>query len=93
MPAGAISAQIVQPALHSRHLRAQFGALRVLVETDIGRHMLDVIARRIVFVMPLHGAAFDVRDGCVKGKPALEPIRTYSLRAVDGRIQLSLEPA
>ena len=44
-------------------------------------------------ICPLHGAAFDVRDGCVKGKPASEPIRTYSLRAVDGRIQLSLEPA
>ena len=44
-------------------------------------------------ICPLHGAAFDVRDGCVKGKPASEPIRTYELRAVDGRIQLSLETA
>ena len=44
-------------------------------------------------ICPLHGAAFDVRDGCVKGKPASESIRTYSLRTVDGRIQLSLEPA
>ncbi len=42
-------------------------------------------------ICPLHGAAFDVRDGCVKGKPATEPIRTYLIRVVDGRIQVSLK--
>ncbi len=42
-------------------------------------------------ICPLHGAAFDVRDGCVKGKPASEPIRSYPLRVVEGRIQVSVE--
>lgn len=41
-------------------------------------------------ICPLHGAAFDVRDGSVQGKPAIEPIRVYPLRIDDGRIQVSL---
>ena len=40
---------------------------------------------------PLHGAAFDVRDGSVQGKPATEAIRVYSLRINDGRIQVCLD--
>lgn len=43
-------------------------------------------------ICPLHGAAFDVRDGSVKGAPATAPIRVYPLRVVDGRIQVCLEP-
>lgn len=34
-------------------------------------------------ICPLHGAAFDIRDGSVKGAPAYEPIRTYDIE-VDG---------
>ena len=40
---------------------------------------------------PLHGAAFDVRDGSVQGKPATEPIRAYALRVQDGRIQVCVD--
>ena len=43
-------------------------------------------------ICPLHGASFDVRDGSVTGKPAMEPIRSYPLQVIDGRIQLCLEP-
>ena len=39
----------------------------------------------------LHGAAFDVRDGSVKGEPATTPIRVYPVRVNDGRIQVRLE--
>lgn len=42
-------------------------------------------------ICPLHGASFDVRNGNVTGKPATEPIRVYSLRVNDGRIQVCLE--
>lgn len=42
---------------------------------------------------PLHGAAFDIRDGSVQGKPATEAIRVYSLRVNDGRIQVCLTTA
>ena len=43
-------------------------------------------------ICPLHGAAFDVRDGSVQGKPAVAAIRIYPLRVDDGRIQVCLEP-
>jgi len=42
-------------------------------------------------ICPLHGAAFDIRDGSVKGEPATSPIRIYPLRVIDGRIQVSIE--
>jgi 3-phenylpropionate/trans-cinnamate dioxygenase ferredoxin subunit len=29
---------------------------------------------------PLHGAAFDVRDGCILRPPAMRPIRSHSVR-------------
>ena len=43
-------------------------------------------------ICPLHGASFDVRDGSVTGKPAMEPIRSYPLRVVGDCIQVCLEP-
>jgi 3-phenylpropionate/trans-cinnamate dioxygenase ferredoxin subunit len=42
-------------------------------------------------ICPLHGAAFDIRDGSVQGKPATEPIRVYALRVHDGRIQVRVD--
>jgi 3-phenylpropionate/trans-cinnamate dioxygenase ferredoxin subunit len=41
-------------------------------------------------VCPLHGAAFDVRDGSATGKPATRPLRTYPLRVRDDRIEVEL---
>ena len=43
-------------------------------------------------ICPRHGAAFDIRDGSVKGEPATAPIRVYPVRVNDGRIQVHLEP-
>jgi 3-phenylpropionate/trans-cinnamate dioxygenase ferredoxin subunit len=42
-------------------------------------------------ICPLHGAAFDVRDGSAKGKPATLPIRTYPVRVIDNRIEIKIE--
>jgi 3-phenylpropionate/trans-cinnamate dioxygenase ferredoxin subunit len=39
---------------------------------------------------PLHGAAFDVRDGSALSRPATTPIRTYSLRVEGDDIQITL---
>jgi 3-phenylpropionate/trans-cinnamate dioxygenase ferredoxin subunit len=39
---------------------------------------------------PLHGAAFDVRDGRVLAPPALCPLRTYPLRVLAGVIEVAL---
>lgn len=42
-------------------------------------------------ICPLHGASFDVRDGSVKGAPAFEALRSYPVRIVDGRVEVSLD--
>ncbi len=42
-------------------------------------------------ICPLHGAAFDIRDGTPKGKPATQPIKTYPVRVVDNHIEIKIE--
>ena len=39
---------------------------------------------------PLHGAAFDIRDGSCIGAPATKPIRSLPLRIRDGLIEVDL---
>lgn len=41
-------------------------------------------------ICPLHGAAFDIRDGAPKGKPATLAIRTYPLRVIGKRIEIRI---
>ena len=41
-------------------------------------------------VCPLHGAAFDVRDGRVLAPPAVSPLPTYALRVQAGVIEVAL---
>lgn len=40
---------------------------------------------------PLHGAAFDVRDGAALSKPAREPIATYPVRLDDNTVLIALD--
>jgi len=42
---------------------------------------------------PLHGAAFDIRDGSALSLPAKQPIRSFPLRIVDGMIEIDLRLA
>jgi nitrite reductase/ring-hydroxylating ferredoxin subunit len=42
---------------------------------------------------PLHGAAFDVRDGRVLGAPATVPLMSHSVRIVGDRIEVTAAPA
>lgn len=42
---------------------------------------------------PLHGAAFDVRDGSVLSRPASIPLATYRVRADEDGIALELDAA
>ena len=44
-------------------------------------------------ICPLHGAAFDVRDGRVLGAPASRPLATHAVNVVDDRIEISVAPA
>ena len=39
---------------------------------------------------PLHGAAFDVRDGAVLGKPAREALRSYPVKVAGDDVYLAL---
>lgn len=44
-------------------------------------------------ICPLHGAAFDVRDGRALGAPASRPLATHAVKVVDDRIEISVAPA
>ena len=48
--------------------------------------------RGVRLVCPLHGAAFDVRDGCALGAPASKPLATHRVRVVDGQVELAVTP-
>jgi nitrite reductase/ring-hydroxylating ferredoxin subunit len=48
-------------------------------------------AHRII--CPLHGAAFDLRDGRALGAPASKPVRTFAVRERDGRIEAAPDQA
>ncbi len=41
-----------------------------------------------VIVCPRHGARFSVRTGTVLGPPAYEDVRTFTVRVVDGKVQV-----
>ena len=47
--------------------------------------------RNGLIACPLHGVMFDVRTGCGKGQMGRVPLRTYALRVVDGRIEVSVD--
>jgi 3-phenylpropionate/trans-cinnamate dioxygenase ferredoxin subunit len=40
-------------------------------------------------VCPLHGAAFDIRDGRALGGPAIRPLPVYTVQIVNGMIEVS----
>lgn len=44
-------------------------------------------------ICPLHGAAFDVRDGRALGAPATRPLATHAVQVVGDRIEISVAPA
>lgn len=44
-------------------------------------------------ICPMHGAAFDVRDGSVCLGPATQPLVTHRVRIVAGMIEVALNPS
>lgn len=42
-------------------------------------------------ICPLHGAAFDIRDGAALTRPASKPLRTYPVRVEGDEVYLSVE--
>jgi nitrite reductase/ring-hydroxylating ferredoxin subunit len=49
--------------------------------------------RATCLVCPLHGAAFDLRDGRVLAPPAVQALTTHVLRVVEGVIEVALKEA
>jgi 3-phenylpropionate/trans-cinnamate dioxygenase ferredoxin subunit len=75
----------------------------VLCHTHAGVFALDNICthaearlcegrlRATRLICPLHGAAFDVRDGRVLAPPAVYPLPTHALRVQGGIIEVAVE--
>ena len=42
-------------------------------------------------VCPLHGASFDCRTGAVLGAPAVQPLKTYTVRIVGEDVEVALD--
>ncbi len=72
------------------HTREDFFAVENLCSHARSK-LEDGKLRAYRLICPLHGAAFDVRDGAVKGKPATLPIKTYAVRVVNNRIEINIE--
>ena len=43
-------------------------------------------------ICPLHGAAFDIRDGRALGAPAAKPLATHAVRIVGDEVLISVTP-
>ena len=77
----------------------------VICHTRTGLFVLDNICthaearlcegrlRATCLVCPLHGAAFDLRDGRVLAPPAVQALTTHVLRVVEGVIEVALTEA
>jgi 3-phenylpropionate/trans-cinnamate dioxygenase ferredoxin subunit len=44
-----------------------------------------------VIICPRHGARFSIKTGAVLGPPAYAGVRTYSVRVLEGRVQVEME--
>jgi len=58
--------------------------------THAHARMCEGRLRATRIVCPLHGASFDVRDGRVLGPPAVLPLGTFTVRVVEGMIEVAL---
>jgi nitrite reductase/ring-hydroxylating ferredoxin subunit len=75
------------------HTRAGLFALDNIC-THAEARLCEGRLRATRLVCPLHGAAFDLRDGRVLAPPAVQPLATHLLRVVDGVIEVALsEPS
>jgi 3-phenylpropionate/trans-cinnamate dioxygenase ferredoxin subunit len=71
------------------HTRAGLFALDNIC-THAHARLCEGRLRATRLVCPLHGAAFDVRDGRVLGSPAQVPLPTHALRVVADTIEVAL---
>lgn len=73
------------------------GEYRVFALDNICTHALARMSegrlKGVRVTCPMHGAAFDVRDGRVCAGPATQPLVTHRVRIVEGMIEVALDPA
>lgn len=86
-------------------VRSVGGREIVVCRTKAGLHALDNICthayarlnegrlRGVKLVCPLHGAAFDVRDGRALGGPASRPLATHIIHVVGDCAQVTVAAA
>jgi nitrite reductase/ring-hydroxylating ferredoxin subunit len=64
---------------------------------DVCTHALSRMSegrlRGTRLICPLHGAAFDVRDGRVLGRPAMRALPTHRVHVEGGLIRVAVDPA
>ena len=90
LPLGTMRACSVAPGeLVVCHTRAGLFALDNIC-THAEARLCEGRLRALRLVCPLHGAAFDVRDGRVLAPPAPYPLRTYPVRLRAGVIEVAL---
>ena len=78
------------------------GAAVLVIHTKDGFHALDNVCSHAYarldegrlrghrLICPLHGASFDARTGAVLGAPAVQPLRTYGVRVVEGHVEVQV---
>lgn len=71
------------------HTKGEFYAVENKCSHALAK-LEDGRLRAYRLICPLHGGAFDVRDGTAIGRPATAPIRAYRLRVRGGRIEVCI---
>ncbi len=90
LPMGSMRACTVGPReLVICHTRAGLFALDNICSHAEAR-LCEGRLRSTRLVCPLHGAAFDLRDGRVLAPPAAHPLATHVLRVVAGVIEIAV---
>ena len=100
-----ISVALSEVAEGKMHALTAGGREIVVCRTKAGVYALDNICSHAYarlndgrlrgnrLICPLHGAAFDVRDGRALGAPASRPLATHAVKVLDDRIEISVAPA
>ncbi|HVY81890.1 MAG TPA: Rieske 2Fe-2S domain-containing protein [Steroidobacteraceae bacterium] len=73
------------------------GGYQVFALDNICTHALARMSegrlKGVRLICPMHGAAFDVRDGSVCNGPATQALVVHRVRIVEGVIEVALNPA
>jgi 3-phenylpropionate/trans-cinnamate dioxygenase ferredoxin subunit len=89
---GMIAAEIDGRAILVCHVREGWFALDDSC-THAAARLHEGWLRGFRLVCPLHGAAFDVRDGMPLGPPAFRPVAAHRVRISAGRVEVALGQA